>query len=57
MIRTIAVGLLGAAAVAAGLVLLRQQRAPEETASFQEVPPGESLPGAISLDRLRELGY
>lgn len=48
-------GMLGAAAVMASLLLIRQQKEiePKEVA---EVAPGETVPGAISLERLRELG-
>ena len=55
--RTLAVSLLGAAAVAASLMLLKQQRDEESRPQPRVVPPGESMPGAISLDRLRELGF
>lgn len=55
--RTLAVSLLGAAAVAASLMLLKQQRDEEARPQPRVVPPGESMPGAISLDRLRELGF
>ena len=46
------------AALAAGLILLRQGavRPLPETATVEEVPPGEELPGQIRLERLRELG-
>ena len=47
--------LLGAAALAAGLLLIRQQKQ-EELRVAGELAPGESVPGEISLERLRELG-
>jgi len=50
------VSLIGAAALAAGLVLIRQQRQVDPH-RLREVPPGETLPTEISLDRLRESGY
>ena len=58
VIRKITVSLLGTAALAAGLVLLRQgnNRPQPEVAPVEEVPPGESVPGQIRLDKLRELG-
>ncbi|NNM32326.1 MAG: hypothetical protein HKO53_04645 [Gemmatimonadetes bacterium] len=58
IIRKITVSLIGTAAVAAGLVLLRQGgvRPEPESATVEEVPPGEDVPGQIRLDRLRELG-
>lgn len=55
--RTLAVSLLGAAALAASLVLLRQHRDEEARPQPRMVPPGESVPGAISLERLRERGF
>ena len=54
-IRTFVVSLIGAAAVATGLLLIRQNRLGEY--ARREVPSGESLPGMISLERMRELGY
>lgn len=56
LIRTLAVGLIGAAALAAGMLLIRQHRQ-VETPALTDVPPGESVPAEISLERLRELGY
>ena len=60
--RKITAGLLGAAAVAASLIVLRQPRTPvpQNAHSPDEgdaVPAGERVPGQISLDRIRELGY
>ncbi len=46
--------LLGVAALVAGLLLIRQQKQEEPVAG--ELPPGESVPSEISLERLRELG-
>ena len=54
-IRTFVVSLLGVAAVAAGLVLIRQK--PEPQLRMRDVHAGESQPGTISLEKLRELGY
>jgi len=45
---------LGAAALAAGLLLIRQQK--QEVKVVAELAPGESVPSEISLERLRELG-
>lgn len=58
IIRKITVSLIGTAALAAGLVLIRQGgvRPAPETATVEEVPPGEEVPGQIRLERLRELG-
>ena len=54
-IRKMTLGVLGAAAAVASLLLIRQtkQIPPKETL---DLPAGESVPGNISLDRLRELG-
>jgi len=50
-----AVGLLGAAALATTVLLVRQQKeaVPKEAGL---IPAGESQPAVISLDRIRELG-
>ncbi len=54
-IRNVTYKLLGVAALVAGLLLIRQQRQ-EEPRVAGELPPGESVPSEISLERLRELG-
>ena len=54
-IRKVTYSLLGAAALAAGLLLIRQQK-PDEVKLAGELAPGESVPSEISLERLRELG-
>lgn len=55
-IRTFTVSLIGAAALAAGLLLIRQQKN-VDALRFKDVPPGETVPTQISLDRIRSLGY
>lgn len=58
-IRKLTVNLLGAAALfAAGVALLRQgtHRPEPPEAKVDDVPPGETVPGKIKLERLRELG-
>ena len=55
-IRTLTVNLIGAAALVAGLVFIRQQKQ-SDVPQLKNVPPGESVPAQISLERLRELGY
>jgi hypothetical protein len=55
-IRTLLVSLLGAAALAAGYVLITQ-KGPEPLPRFRDSHAGERQPGTISLERLRELGY
>jgi hypothetical protein len=56
-IRTFAVSLIGAAALAAGLVLIRNQKNLEALPAVRDVPAGETVPSTISLDRLRASGY
>lgn len=55
-IRNFVVSLLGAAALTAGLLLLRHHKE-VVTPTAASVPPGESVPGEISLERLRERGF
>jgi hypothetical protein len=54
-IRKVTYSLLGAAALAAGLLLIRQQKQ-EDPRVAGELAPGEAVPSEISLERLRELG-
>ena len=56
-IRTLAVSLIGAAALAAGLVFIHQQKQVDAPQRLKQTPPGETVPADISLERLRELGY
>jgi hypothetical protein len=55
--KKLTLGLLGAAAMAATILLVRQQK---EVESAREprmlVPAGESHPTDLSLERIRELG-
>lgn len=53
--RRLTYSLLGAAALAAGLLLVRQQKQVEDERP-KMVPAGETVPAVISLERLRELG-
>ena len=53
--RTLTYSLLGAAALAAGVLLVRQQKQVEGERP-KSVPAGETVPAVISLERLRELG-
>ena len=56
--RTLTAGLVGAAAIAASLVLFRQPKQVTRSSQHDEaVPAGEKFPAEISLERLRELGY
>lgn len=52
--KNIAVGLLGAAALATTILLVRQQKAVEST-DVRLVPAGSSQP-TLSLERIREAG-
>ena len=53
--KKLAVGLLGAVAVAATFLLVRQQKEVEPR-DPRLVPAGETQPTTISLERMRELG-
>ncbi len=50
--------LLGVAAMAAGVLLMRTQKQPrpKDEPMDELVQAGETVPGLLSLDRLRELG-
>lgn len=52
--KSFTLGLLGAAALATTILLVRQQR--DDSKEVRLVPAGESQPAAISLERIRELG-
>ena len=54
MFRKVAMGFVGVAAFAASVVLLRSNKTEHE--EIRTVPPGESVPGEIQLEKLRELG-
>jgi len=51
-IRTLSVSLLAVAAIAASLVLSRN----EGTSAAGSIPAGETTPGAPSLDKIRAAG-
>jgi hypothetical protein len=51
-IRTLSVSLLAVAAIAASLVLTRN----EVTSAAGSIPAGENTPGAPSLDKIRAAG-
>jgi hypothetical protein len=55
-IRNFLVGLLGAATLTAGLLLVRQHQREAETEAKHLVPAGEKVARQVDLDRLRELG-
>ena len=48
--------LLSAAALAAGILLMRQQKQ-DDAERPKAVPAGETIPAHISLEKIRELGY
>jgi len=53
--KNFAIGLLGAAALATTILLVRQQKE-VESSDIRLIPAGESQPTTISLQRIRELG-
>lgn len=53
--KNFAIGLLGAAAVATTILLVRQQK-DVEPRDTRLIPAGETKPATISLERIRELG-
>lgn len=57
-VKKLTAGILGAVAVAASIIVLRSPRiAQADEIDARTVPAGEKVPGQISLDRIRELGY
>ena len=52
-IRKLMLGIVGAAAVAASVLLMRQQK---QSQPKEAVAEAESATGAITLERMRELG-
>ena len=54
-IRTFIVSLLGAAALTAGILVIRNQREAESQLRKQ-IPAGEKTARIVSLEKLRELG-
>ena len=52
-IRKLMLGIVGAAALAASLLLMRQQK---QSQPKEAVAEAESATGAITLERMRELG-
>lgn len=55
-IRTLTLSLLGAAALAAGVLLVRQQKEVKNDPP-RVVPAGETVPAKLSLERIRSAGY
>ena len=55
--RPLTAGILGASALAAGLLLVRQVKEVEVQKIPRVTPAGESHPATISLERIRALGY
>lgn len=54
--RSLAAGILGAAALAAGILLVRQVKQDPDLRP-RVTPAGESQPAMISLERIRAQGY
>jgi hypothetical protein len=55
--RPITVGIIGAAALVVGVLIVREIRAVEEAPRPREIPAGEIEPTTLSLERIRSLGY
>ncbi len=55
-IRKLTISLVGAAALAAGVLLVRQQKQIDPKDSASAVPPVRTVQAQVSLERLRELG-
>jgi len=55
--RPITVGIIGAAALVVGILIVREIRAIEDTARPKEIAAGELDATSMSLDRIRSLGY
>ncbi len=55
--RPITVGIIGAAALVVGILIVREIRAVEDAPRPKEIPAGELEPTNLSLDRIRSLGY
>lgn len=55
--RALTVGLIGAAALVAGLLIVREVQDPERSHRPTVIPAGESEPATISLERIRARGY
>jgi len=55
--RTLTVGLIGAAALLAGILIVREIRTDDDASRSRELRAGESEPSYLSLERIRSLGY
>ena len=55
--RAFTVGLIGAAALVAGIIIVREIRAGDDSPRSREIRAGESEPSYFSLERIRSLGY
>ena len=53
IIRKLTLGIVGAAALAAGLLLMRQQK---QSQPKEEIAEAESVSATLKLERMRELG-
>ena len=53
--KNLAIGLLGAAALATTILLVRQVKEVEPS-TVRLIPAGETQPTTLSLERIRELG-
>jgi hypothetical protein len=55
--RPLTVGLIGAVALVAGILIVREIRAADDAPRSRELRAGEREPSNLSLDRIRSLGY
>jgi len=55
--RALTVGLIGAAALVAGILIVREIRSDDDSPRSRELRAGETEPSFLSLERIRSLGY
>jgi len=55
--RALTVGLIGAAVLVAGIIIVREIRTGDEFPRSREIRAGETEPSYLSLERIRSLGY
>ena len=55
--RALTVGLIGAAALVAGILIVREIRAGDDMSRYRALRAGETEPSYLSLERIRSLGY
>jgi hypothetical protein len=55
--RALTVGIIGAAALVAGIIIVREIRNGDDPSRSRELRAGETEPSYLSLERIRSLGY